>query len=167
MGCSYCDLMAEGKIPITDALPPPESRKKLQPCKSCGRDDEVTDFGLMCESCQRESKFTVSGKVLTEHIRQQDDKAKQHIAEIKAEHLRHEEVQKAMQIKHWETVRKHQVEIEKRHAVSIRKDELQRLYVMFLSKIMGDSSYTAGPLSHEEALEQAYMAQEYFNKVVN
>ena len=162
-----------------------------QPCKSCGKDNAVREFGLMCESCQRETKFTVSGKALTEHLAKAREQDQAHTSEIHKENERIFERNQLAQAehdkRHWVQVRLHQAEVDAHGEMVMnerekladarlaraneanderaRRDQLQRLYVAYMSNLLRvHESRESDPSDLVYALESARKAQKFFER---
>ena len=138
------------------------ARNYKHPCKSCGLEDSVRDFGLMCESCQRESKFTVSGKELTAHLQEQQRMSDADFARRERENEEFSKRQTETQAAYLVELDRRQERVNKLSAERLKKDELHRLYTLFLRQRLQGSA-VAGRLEHEDALDQARRAQAYFD----
>lgn len=174
-----------GKMPIY--IPPVNTA----PCKSCGKDDSVREFGLMCEKRQCESHFTIGVKALQEHLTKAQEQDKAHICRIHEENDRIFERNKIAQAEHnkahWEQVRAHQAEIDANNRAqmnergrlaedrltrsqahndeSTRKDQLHRLYTAWLAGEWAKPGFDASQGSVlRDAMTFARSAQAYFEK---
>lgn len=162
-----------------------------QPCKSCGKDNAVREFGLMCEDCQRESKFTVSGKQLTEHLIKAQEQDMAQRDRLKAENDRAFErnaaAQKAHQEEHWRLIREHQAEIDKQNIEQMnererladermirsnefadkrtRDDQLHRIYTMLLGKEADLVGNPLTPLGYQRLMDRAHEYQLVFERI--
>lgn len=168
------DDMCRGghKYPSRDALRnqpdyTTHTSNATQPCKSCGKDNAVREFGLMCEDCQRESKFTVSGKQLTEHLIKAQEQDLKQAERLQAENERSRAAwkkdQEENQAKHREFIQEEQLRNNHLSDERARKDQLHRLYTMCLRQALG-TNYMAAPTYCETALAEARRAQQYFEK---
>jgi hypothetical protein len=151
-----------------------------QPCKSCGKDNSVRSFGLMCEACQRTTKFSVDGKQLTAHIEEQQRRADAHIKRMEKENEFQVARQKAANeeykawLKEYDTERVRAAharedawreEAERRSEARVAKDQLHRLYTAWLACEWAKPGFDAsqgGVL--RDAMTFARSAQEFFEK---
>lgn len=137
-----------------------------QPCKSCGKDDAVREFGLMCEDCQRESKFTVSGKSLHEHLMKAQEQDAANLERLKAENERNLAAHKQQAMEHREWCERRDAEMNTLAVDRMKRDQLHRLYTTLFNYNLETSNRHAAPSHCEEALRQARRAQEFFEKEV-
>lgn len=156
-----------------------------QPCKSCGRDNAVREFGLMCESCQRESKFTIGSAELQRHLTKAQEQDLRQAERLQAENERSRAAwkkdQEENQARHRAFVQEEQArnnELSDERALRIheldkavmlertRKDQLHRLYSMLLQQALANN-YIAAPTYCETAMNEAKRAQAYFEEKHN
>ena len=178
LGHTYPSVLA-----LPHKLPQPVyTSDKRQPCKCCGKDSSVRDFGLMCESCQRQSKSTINAEQLVTNLQKAADQDKEHVSNIRDENERiferNRQAQAESNKRHWELVRAHQAEQDKATAARdkvlgdlqdarLHKDQLHRLYTAYLSNLLRHhDSRESDILDLSYALESARMSQEYFEKEV-
>ena len=102
-------------------------------CKSCGKDSTT----IMCEDCQKESHFTVSGKELTKHIEEQQRRSDANYNRLVEENKKQQEY------------------IDKR----VYTDELHRLYTMFINREIATTNEQM-----ENAMKWAKLARDYFEE---
>lgn len=150
-------------------LPAPNDPITSAPCKSCGRENAVRDYGLMCEACQRVTKFSVSATELRRHLEEQKANLDADFARRVKENEEHLDRQRVIQVEHraWASAseRERSKEAEAWSMDRLRNDQLHRLYAMFLGRALEyQETYTSDLSDCRSAHKQARMAQSLFEE---